>query len=227
MQGIKQYITKPYRLVIFDWEGTLRDTLGDVFQCILQEAQALHLGELNTSLVRDAVGLGLPHALKKLFPTLSLMQHQQLLAAVQYALISKQSTICMMPGAEELVKALVQQGVTLAIASNKAQRSLEKALRVSGLEPYFTVIRTASQSPPKPCPQMLEDILEVLAIPVQDALMVGDSVTDIEMARQAGMDAVGMDRYQQATSSLLQAGAMAVFEDLPALRSFLTLSSKD
>ena len=71
---------------------------------------------------------------------------------------------------------------------------------------------------------MLEEILQEFAMPVHDALMVGDSVTDIEMAINIGMDAVGVNFYHLDPELLLAAGAMRVFDDYQLLADYLHLS---
>jgi phosphoglycolate phosphatase len=71
---------------------------------------------------------------------------------------------------------------------------------------------------------MLEEILSECFVTVDQAVMVGDSVSDVEMARQIGMDVVGFDFYHQNTADLLSAGALKVFDNYQDLGQFLKLS---
>lgn len=216
-------MSKPYRLVIFDWEGTLGDTLGQILNNVAVEARRLNFGEMDEHLVRQSVDLGLVKAVKKVFPHLSAQQHQELMQAVQQSLVSRHTDVYLIPGARQIVERLQQNGVNLAIATNKGQQSLLRALQFSGLEQLITVTRSAGQVPPKPCPQMLEEILAIFDLTPAQALMVGDSVTDIEMARSIGMDAVGVDFYHQQRDALLAAGALDVFDDYQLFADFMQL----
>lgn len=221
--GVQSVMSKPYRLVVFDWEGTLGDTLGQVLNIVASEARRLNFGDLDEGLAREYVVLGLVMAVKKLYPLLSSHDHQTLLDAVQTALMRAPQNISLIPGAETVVKQLHQAGIDIAVATNKGQRALLRALEATGLHAYFQVTRSAGQSPPKPCPQMLEEIMATFGVSPSETLMVGDSVIDMDMAREAQVDAVGVDFYHQQASNLLAAGAKEVFDDYKQLASYLQL----
>ncbi|KTD64511.1 HAD family hydrolase [Legionella spiritensis] len=216
-------MSKRYRLVIFDWEGTLGDTLGQILNNVAAEARRLDFGDMDEQLARQYVDLGLVKAVQKVFPHLSPKQHQELLFAVQQSVVARQAEVILLPGARRIIEYLHNHHVDMAIATNKGQQSLLRALQHSGLDRFFKVTRSAGQTAPKPSPQMLEEILVELAIPVEDALMVGDSVTDIEMANSIGMDAVGVDFYRQQRHALKNAGALDVFDDYEAFAKFMCL----
>ena len=211
---------KTYRVVVFDWEGTLGDTLGHIVHALAVEAKRLDFGEFDASLARPYVTLGLTGASKKLFPHLSLHQQEQLLEAVQRRL-SKAIGCCLFPGAKAFVTALQGVGIDLAIATNKGPQSLQRVLHESGLEVFFKITRAAGQVPAKPCPQMLYEILDFFDVQASEALMIGDSVADIDMAVSAGMDAIGFDYYHQQDAELRAAGALAVFDDYEQVGVYL------
>ena len=217
-------MNKLYRLVVFDWEGTLADTLGQILNTVDTEAKRLQFGELDEQLAREYVELGLVMAVRKIYPHLSLHQQEQLLQAVQHSLANNPSDVCLIPGAKAVVQQLRQAGVGLAVATNKGQHSLQRALQASGLDKYIAVTRSAGQVPAKPCPQMLEEIMDECGVSSTETLMIGDSVSDIEMARQLGVDAVGVDFYHQQTGHLRAAGALDVFDDYQQLAEFLRIS---
>lgn len=217
-------MNKRYRLVVFDWEGTLSDTLGQVLNCVANEARRLNYGELDEEVARNSVELGLVNAIKKVFPNLTILQYEHLINAVQQSLMSRHSDVYLIPGAQEIVQRLYYDGIDLAIATNKGQHSLLKALSTTGLDKYFKVTRSAGQTAPKPSPEMLEEILDVFSLSVDDALMIGDSQMDIEMARSIGMDAVGVNFYHQQADLLLNAGAIEVFDDYHLIADYLQLS---
>lgn len=216
-------MSRPYSLVVFDWEGTLGDTLGQILQTVALVAKRMGFGDLDEDLARKSVVLGLVLAVKKLFPDLSMHQHEQLLSEVQHALLTHSANSCLIPGAKKFLEDLKQTDLTLAIATNKGQHALQRALLSSGIDDLFAVTRSAGQVPAKPCPQMIEEIMAICGATPSQTLMIGDSVSDVEMALQAGVDVIGVDFYHQQKASLLAAGAMHVFDDYKQVARFLSL----
>lgn len=216
-----------FRLVVFDWEGTLADTLGQVVHVIRAEAEKLHLEEMDEAQLKSAIGLGLVNGIKKGFPQLASHQGQQLIQAVQQAMCMRTQDICLFPDAQHLIKKLQALGIHLAIASNKARSSLQRALQQTQLTSFFPVIRSASDTLPKPHPQMLEEILADYHLQAQDGIMIGDSLSDIEMALQIGMPIIGVDFYHQGTEQLMAAGARAVVSSYQELAKLLGLSLEE
>ncbi|CDZ76874.1 phosphoglycolate phosphatase [Legionella massiliensis] len=215
---------RAYRLVVFDWEGTVGDTLGQILNTVATEARRLQFGELDEQLARQSVELGLVLAVKKTFPHLNEQQQEQLLLAVHHSLVSRTSEVYLIPGVKEFAQRLHDAGIDLAIASNKGQQSLQRVLHVSELDKLFKVTRSAGQTLPKPNPQMLEEIIAVFGVSAEETLMVGDSISDIEMAKSINVDAIGVDFYHQQKEALRAAGALEVFDDYQLLAEYLQLS---
>lgn len=212
------------RLVVFDWEGTLIDTLGQIVDTVFFQAKRLGFGEVDKALVRQNVHLGLVNAVHKWFPNLTLTQQEKLLQNVQQAMLSKPAAICLMDGVIPLLDMLTEAGVLLAIATNKGQASLQRALLAAKLTPYFITTRSAGQAPPKPCPQMLEEIMDFCDTDTSNTIMIGDSTTDMEMAKAIGVKALGVDFYHQQKDALIAAGASLVFDDYDLLSDYLKQS---
>ncbi len=216
-------MSNPYQLIVFDWEGTISDTLGLILHTVSTEANKLGFGELDPYVARKYVDLGLVQALRKTFPDLSSKQHEQLLQAVHQAMITRPSEICLIPGARQFIQQVHDARVDIAIATNKGQQSLLRSLQAAGLNELFKVTRSAGQTPAKPCPQMLEEIMEEFGREPSSTLMIGDSSSDIEMARNINVTAIGVDFYHQQEAALKAAGALAVFDDYQLLANFLGL----
>ncbi len=216
---------KSYRLVVFDWEGTLGDTLGQVLNTLAVEARHLHLGEVDEGLARHYLMFGLLVAIKKIFPRLAEEQHRQLLQVVQQSLALRPVDNYLLPGAKCIIQRIKKAGIDLAVATNKGQHSLQRTMQACGLDELFTVTRSAGQVPAKPCPQMLEEIMEVCGATTSDTIMIGDSISDIEMALSVGVDAVGVNFYHQDEQEreLLAAGALQVFDNYQELACYLQL----
>ncbi|KGP63457.1 HAD family hydrolase [Legionella norrlandica] len=216
-------MSNSYQLVIFDWEGTIADTLGVILHTVAAEAKILGFGEVDPYQARRYVDLGLVQAIKKTLPHLTAKQQEELLLAVQSAMVSKPTEVCLIPGVLEFIQRLQQAKIDLAIATNKGHNSLMRALQATGLDQWFKVTRAAGQVPAKPCPQMLEEIMEEFGQDFSSTLMIGDSVTDMEMARRINVNAIGMDFYHQQEAALKAAGALAVFDDYKLLATYLRL----
>jgi phosphoglycolate phosphatase len=218
-------MSKAYELVVFDWEGTLADTLGQILQTVSAQATTLGLGELDQDLARQYTDLGLNKAVQKLFPNKTPNQHEQLLQSVQRAMLCRPLQVLLIPGAEKFIKQLQEAHSLLAVASNKGQQSLQRAIHATGLDKVFFTTRSAGQTLPKPHTQMLEEIMDFCSVDASKTLMIGDSPMDMEMAVHCGVDALGVDFYHQQRNSLIASGAQAVFDDYVSLAVFLNLKS--
>lgn len=214
---------KDYSLVIFDWEGTIADTLGLALDCVIVEAKRLNLGSVDLDLARQVVEFGLAKAIGRLFPGITALNREALLHRVQQALALRHGETFLIEGAKEIILRLRQTGVSLAIATNRGPQSLQRALHSSGLAPFFQEARAAGILPPKPDPEMLLELLAVFNLRAEQALMIGDSITDIQMAKSIEMDAFGVNFYQQSSEKLLEAGAMVVFDSYELMAEYLKL----
>lgn len=216
-------MSNPYQLIVFDWEGTIADTLGKILHIIATEASNLGFGDVDIYKARNFVALGLVQSLRKLFPYLTNKEYEQLLQAVQYAIVSKPTEVCLIPGAREFIQRLHTLQIDIAVATNKGHHSLIRAMQAAELEEIIKVTRSAGQVPAKPCPQMLEEIMEEFGAKPESTLMIGDSVADMEMAKSINVDAIGVDFYHQQGDALKSAGAIAVFDDYELLAKFLKI----
>ncbi len=219
-------MSKPYQLVVFDWEGTVADTLGTILHIIVLEAKNLGFGEVDIYQARSFVALGLVQSLRKLFPDLTSKQYEQLLQAVQHSIVTKPIEVCLIPGSKEFIERLHAKHIDIAVATNKGHHSLVRALHASGLDEFIKVTRSAGQTKPKPCPQMLEEIMAEFGRDPSSTLMIGDSIADMEMAKSIKVPAIGVDFYHQQEAALIASGAMAVFDDYQLLADYLKLPNE-
>ncbi|MEO5346455.1 MAG: HAD-IA family hydrolase [Magnetococcus sp. YQC-9] len=181
-----------FDLVIFDCDGTLVDSL----DAIVRSAN-LALAEVGEGLVlshtriASVVGLSLHEAMAVLMPEGSTEQHARAVDAYKchYKKLADGGELPtpLFPGVRMVLDSLRQAGVTLAVATGKSLRGLERTLREQGLEGYFEVLMTADQAPSKPHPSMIEQILDATGCSRARTLMVGDTVYDLEMGRNAGV----------------------------------------
>ena len=82
--------------------------------------------------------------------------------------------------------------ILLGIATGKSRRGLDGLLAVHGLEKLFVTQQVADHHPSKPHPSMLRACCDETGVAPEDAVMIGDTSFDMQMARAAGMDGIGV-----------------------------------
>jgi phosphoglycolate phosphatase len=102
----------------------------------------------------------------------------------------------------EALEAFRGAGYRLAVATGKTRQGLDRVLAGHGWQEYFDVSRCADETASKPDPRMLHEILAHCRVSPEQALMVGDSSFDLQMARHAGMGAVAVSYGAQSPEAL-------------------------
>lgn len=209
------------RLVIFDVDGTLVDSQGD----ILASMQAAFGGEGLAVPGRDAilsiVGLSLPVAMARLAPGRSEAAQGRLVQAYKdtYADLRKRNGAAsspLYPGAMAAIEALHAQPATvLGIATGKSKRGLDALIENHGLERFFITRQVADFHPSKPHPSMVLTALKEAGVGGDRAVMVGDTSYDMQMAQSAGVAGIGVTWGYHARAAL--SGAARIIDEFGAL----------
>ncbi|MES2918463.1 MAG: HAD-IA family hydrolase [Pseudomonadota bacterium] len=210
------------RLFIFDWDGTLMDSERQIVHCMQAAADDLKVVMPAYEAVRGIIGLGLPEAIQQLFPDQDAGSREAIRQA--YALHFLGGTgggSQLFPHARELLADLRGAGHHLAIATGKSRLGLDRVLAVTALDDCFHITRCADETASKPDPRMLREILVALDRPPREALMIGDTTFDLEMAARAGVPSVGLAHGVHAPADLERHGPLAIVPDLHALAEFL------
>lgn len=236
--------TKQYDLVIFDWDGTLMDSIGKIITCIENMAKALRLPIPTESDIRDIIGLSMTEALRVLFPqglnpsassTYCQPLHpknafsqgeddpyQQMRAEFKAQYLHLDTTPTpLFAQAPVLIDELHTQGYQLAVATGKARAGLDRVFAQTGLGRYFVASRCADEVHSKPHPEMISSLLKELNIAPNRALMVGDSLLDLTMAANAGIDSIGVTYGAHCADKLQQAGPIALIDSPAQLLQYL------
>jgi len=209
-----------YSLIIFDWDGTLIDSAGIIVQCIQQASADLGLEVPDRERASHVIGLGLHDSLRHAVPGLPPERYAEFVGLYRKHFLAREAATRLFPGIEDLLKNLSQTRL-LAIATGKSRRGLERALQASGLKAYFSASRCADESTPKPHPAMLLEIMKELKVSGEDALMIGDTSHDMEMARGAGIDALAVTYGAHAEPALRACGPRACVSSVTALGEWL------
>ncbi|MCD1585297.1 MULTISPECIES: HAD family hydrolase [Halomonadaceae] len=183
-----------YELIIFDWDGTLMDSVPRIVSCMQAAALEAEWGSLSAAEVEDIIGLGLPEAIAKLCPGILPAQAERLRERYAHHFVQADTTpMAFFSGVEAHIARLRgHEQQRLAVATGKSRRGLDRIFTETGSGAWFHASRTADETRSKPHPQMLSELLAELAVPVERAVMVGDTEYDMEMARAMGMDRVGV-----------------------------------
>ncbi len=182
-----------YKLVIFDWDGTLMDSIGRIVSSMQAAANDCFLQPPTNEQVKEIIGLSLPVALSILFPNGSKAQIANMLEQYKYQYIHCDTTPTpLFDNALTLLKALTQENKLLAVATGKARQDLQRVLNMTETEDYFHASRCADEANSKPDPLMVLSLLEELKILPEHAVMIGDSSHDMAMAQAAGIDRIGV-----------------------------------
>ncbi len=172
--------------------------------------------------LKDVIGLGLREAVTKLHPQATEKQIADMsdVYRYQYMEVNKTSSV-LFDGAEALLEKLEQQGYWLAVATGKGRQGLDQVLELTGLGPRFHTTRCASETFSKPHPLMLEEILQQLGMDAKNALMIGDTEYDMEMAKNAGMDRLGVTFGVHPQERLMKHQPIGCIDELNELEVFL------
>ncbi|WNL40387.1 HAD-IA family hydrolase [Halomonas sp. PAMB 3232] len=194
-----------YELIIFDWDGTLMNSVPKIVACMQAAAREAEWGELEVGAIENIIGLGLPEAIATLCPGIDDERAEALRQRYSHHFVVENTTpMPFFDGAlEGLSRLKFRSGQRLAVATGKSRRGLDRIFRETGSGELFDASRTADETRSKPHPQMLEELLCELDIDVSRAVMVGDTEYDLEMARALGMDRVGVT-YGVHTSARLR-----------------------
>ncbi|WP_285162776.1 HAD family hydrolase [Shewanella goraebulensis] len=195
--------TNQYQLVIFDWDGTLMDSIGKIVDCMQCVASDLSLPVPTDQQVRDIIGLSILPAMENLFPN-NADQYDDLLEAYKnYYLNINVTPSPLFDGIETVLTEIQAAGHTLAIATGKRRAGLDRMLAETGLGQYFVATRSADEAESKPHPSMITSLLEELNIAPEQAVMVGDSKLDIAMANNAGVSSIAVTYGAHSLEELL------------------------
>jgi phosphoglycolate phosphatase len=204
-------------LVIFDWDGTLCDSADHISSAMQAAARELGQAVPASAEVREIIGLSLPVAVTRLFGDLPEAENDALCQAYASHFVAQGADIRLFDGALATLDALLQRGFELAVATGKSRRGLDRVLSSMELQDYFHATRCADETSSKPDPLMLTELLSERGLGVHQAIMVGDTEYDLEMAANAGMASIGVSFGVHSVTRLNQHGPIAVIDRLEEL----------
>ncbi|MEF8756265.1 MAG: HAD-IA family hydrolase [Accumulibacter sp.] len=214
-------MARRFELLVFDWDGTLLDSAAAIVEAITAACRDLGLPPPPAERARHVIGMGLHDALRHALPELPESRYPQLVERYRHHYLARDHELQLFAGAAELIAELSAAGFLLAVATGKSRLGLERALRHSGLGPFFHASRCADECFSKPHPQMLDELLDELAVAGERALMIGDTTHDLQMARNAGVAALAVAYGAHPVAALDAMQPLACVQELAELAAWL------
>lgn len=205
------------RLFIFDLDGTLLDTLGDLAAATNHALHQHGYPEHPLNEYRFFVGNGITRLIERALPQEA--RQQEIITRIRAAFVSyyqqhKTDLTRPYPGIPEVLSKLHDQGILLAVASNKYQLGTTELIRYYfGDQLFKLVLGQCEGIPTKPDPAIVREILRETGISPSDTLYAGDSGVDMQTARRAGLLSIGVTWGFRPRAELEENGACRLVDN--------------
>lgn len=214
-----------YPFVIFDWDGTLADSTAVIKRALQRSAEDLGYPIPTDAQASFIIGMGLRPALEHAIPTLREEDLTRLTDRFRHHFIVGENDIVLFNGVPEMLAALKARGHSLAVATGKSRKGLDRAFDTLGLREYFVASRCADEGFSKPHPGMLHALFDMTGMSASDAVMIGDTTHDLQLAENAGTAAIGVTYGAHERALLLAHQPLTLVDSVSALRRFLETSA--
>ncbi len=215
-------MSTPLRLVIFDVDGTLVDSQGDILGAMRHAFGAVDLEVPSRDAVLGIVGLSLPVAMARLAPDAGPAVQDELVEGYKSAYVDMRAKVGaaqsspLYPGARDSLEQLhATPEVLLGVATGKSKRGLDSLIKAHDLGSFFVTQQVADFHPSKPHPSMILQAMADTGVDPENTVMIGDTSFDMEMAQSAGVRSIGVSWGYHPVSALT--GAVEILTDFAAL----------
>ncbi|MBI4534170.1 MAG: HAD family hydrolase [Candidatus Melainabacteria bacterium] len=183
-----------YKLAIFDFDGTLVDSAPGIVDVMREIVAEYNVSQEVFGIWQQLIGVPLMKQMEIIFPNRDETYHQKVANRYRAIYDSRVIEICPpFPGLNAMLHQLQAAEVHITIASSKRRNLIEPVLEHHRISSYFRMlIGSQDVSNHKPHPESVHLITSKLEIPYQHVVVIGDSSYDLEMARNAGVDGIGV-----------------------------------
>ncbi len=215
-----------FPLLVFDWDGTLVNSIDRIVSSLQYASQEAAGIEVTDKQAKDVIGLGLIEAVSKLHPEFDATKDTVMLEKIADAYREHyvhHSTVPapLFSGVENFLDELRDEGYTLAISTGKSRRGLTHSMEEHNMTRYFSTTRCAGENKSKPHPEMLHEILDELNFSAAQALMIGDSEHDLKMASNADVQSIGVTHGVHDSETLRKHNPLICLNNITDLIDFL------
>lgn len=202
-----------YNAVLFDLDGTLLDTLGDLHLGVNVTLKNHGYPQRTLEEVRAFVGNGARQLMQLALPqgTCEAELESILAEYLEWYRVNFCVTAAPYTGVKTVVDALIAKGVKVAVVSNKPDATTKKLAEM--FFPGLPAFGQRDDIPKKPAPQMVWRAMETLGVTAEESVYVGDSEVDVATARNAGLPLVAVNWGFRTTEQLLAAGAETIVDN--------------
>lgn len=211
------------KLVIFDWDGTVMDSIGKIVVSLQQAAARVDMPVPPSEQAKQIIGLSLDPAFRRLFPESTQQERDELSEHYKDVYLNHDTTPTpLFADALELFTALRAHGYLLSVATGKARRGLDRMMSETSTAHFFDSSRCSDEAESKPHPDMLQQLLAHHQLEPWQAVMIGDTVHDLAMAQAINMPRIGITHGVHGPAEFAQHHPSAVVHSLAELRHLLT-----
>lgn len=202
-----------FELIIFDWDGTLSDSVGLITDLMIQSFLLHNVSPPSRMEVADILGIKLSEAFKILLKEKD--QNASELIFNSYIELYNQSSnkVKLFDGVELGIKELDKYGYKIAIATGGGRNYLDSCLAQTSIKDFINVTKTSDDCFSKPHPQMCNEILNELIIEPEKSIVIGDSIHDLQMAKNAGISSLAVTYGAHKQDSLSVYDALDYMDD--------------
>ncbi|MDH3326219.1 MAG: HAD-IA family hydrolase [Gammaproteobacteria bacterium] len=213
-----------YKLLVFDWDGTLMDSQQEIISCFQLAAKDMQIALPAVETVRNVIGLGMREAVLGVFPEVTTEDEiSTFIDHYRHHYFSPDKPPSLLyDGVFDMLQSLMAQDYFLSVATGKGRNGLNAALKRTTLDKVFHYTRCVDEAPSKPHPQMLEDSMDYFGVEPHETLMIGDTEYDLQMATNAGVDSVGVHCGAHEPERLQKHNPQICFENTNELEAWLS-----
>jgi len=198
-------------VALFDLDGTLVDSLDDLADAVNHMLAGFGRQQLEPVQVRQLVGKGARNLVQRALATSSPEEINRGLAAfTEFNELHIADKSRLYPGVRELLQQLADDGIRMAVISNKQEALSRLILKTLKVDAFFDIIAGGDTFPEmKPSPLPLVRVIDEFNCSPAEAVMVGDSINDIQAGNRAGITTIGCGWGYGESQELSEAGFRA------------------
>jgi phosphoglycolate phosphatase len=215
-------MNKRYELIIFDWDGTLMDSTARIVSSLQQSAISAGLKMPSAEQAKQVIGLGLQEGFAVLFPEADKKDAELVAEHYRHEFVYLNTTAHdLFTGVIEWLEDARRNQLLMAVATGKSRAGLDRELTKHSMHHHFVTTRCADECFSKPHPQMINEILNETGMDPEQAIMIGDTTFDLDMANAAGVDSLGLIQGAHSKDQLLSSAPIAIVDSFNDAASWL------
>ena len=212
---------RQFDLICFDWDGTLFDSTAIIVRSIQQAVLDVGGQKPSDEAASYVIGMALMPALAHAAPDVPKEKYPLLGERYRHHYLATQHDISLFDGVLPMLADLKGRHHWLTVATGKSRRGLDDVLASRQLHGIFDGSRTADETAGKPDPRMLHELMREFGADPERTLMIGDTTHDLQLAANAGTDAVAVAYGAHPPEQLGDLRPLTIAHSVPELQDWL------